>query len=421
MSTSKKPVDATTLAKSIAENTASIERYREENALSPLNSETNSVNVIYPPQVEQARQRLLRDSRQLQELVSGPGDLWQVAGMREMICISLIRMVHEFQIPRMVPLDATVSYETLSEKTSIRVGALRQILRAAITFGMFEEPQSGYVAHSTLTKRWAESNGMHDWMEMIGLVIAGATNIVPALRKDPEMGSTSNSSLMVALGTGDPSFYQYLNRNPEKAKLFSRVMSAFQSGDGYDPRHVVNNFDWAALKGGHLVDLGGSMGEIAFALTKNFPDLQITVQDLPSTIQAALEQPDLKGVRFMEHDFFDPQPAHGADVFMFRWILHNWPDALAIRILQALIPALKPGAKVLIVDEIMPAIGTATPEVENNQRVLDLMMLHVFNAKVRELEDWKELFAEADPRFVIVGVQEPQDSRLGLIELQWQG
>ncbi|KAM3423100.1 hypothetical protein BST61_g559 [Cercospora zeina] len=397
MSESKERVDAATLVKSIAENTALIEKYREENGLPRLNSNIDSANAIYPPQVERARQRLLRDSQQLQELVSGPGDLWQVAGMREMVCIALIRMVNEFRIPGMVPLDDTVSYETLSEKTSIRVGALRQILRAAISFGMFEEPQPGCVAHSAVTKRWAESSGMHDWMEMIELVIAGVTDIVPALRKDRELGSTSTSSLMIALGTGDPSFYQYLNRNPEKAKLFSRVMSAFQSGDGYNPRHVVNGFDWAALKEGHLVDLGGSMGEIAFALRKNFPDLQITVQDLPSTIQAALEQPELNGVKFMEHDFFDPQPVHGADVFMFRWILHNWPDALAIRILQALIPALKPGTKVLIVDEIMPAIGTATPEVENNQRVLDVMMLCVFNAK------------------------EPQDSRLGLIEVQWQG
>lgn len=46
---------------------------------------------------------------------------------------------------------------------------------------------------------------------------------------------------------------------------------------------------------------------------------------------------------------------------MFRWILHNWPDAFAVRILRALIPGLKPGAKVLIVDEIVSKVIGGSP------------------------------------------------------------
>ncbi|CAK1361719.1 uncharacterized protein RHO25_004716 [Cercospora beticola] len=421
MSTSKAAGSAVALSKAIAENTALIETYRKENGLPPLDLETDTTNAAYPPQIEQVRQRIVRDTQQLQELVSGPGDLWQVAGMPESIYLGLIRVVNEFRIPDMVPLDSTVSYETLSEKTSIRVGVLRQILRAAITFGMFKEPKPGHIAHSAITKRWAGSEGIQAWITMLEAVTLGATNLSAALRNNPDMDSPATAPYMLALATGDSGYYEYLNRNPEKAKVFSKVMSNFQAGEGYDPKHVVNNFDWAALKGGHLVDLGGSMGEIAFALKKKFPNLQITVQDLPSTIQAAREQPDLHGVNFMEHDIFDPQPISGADVYLFRWILHNWPDAFAVRILRALIPGLKPGAKVLVVDEIMPEIGTAPPQVEKNQRILDITMLDTFNAKVRELEDWKELFAAADPRFAIVGVKDPQDSRLGFIEVQWQG
>lgn len=53
---------------------------------------------------------------------------------------------------------------------------------------------------------------------------------------------------------------------------------------------------------------------------------------------------------------------------MFRWVLHNWPDAYVHRILRALIPALKPGARVIIFDEIMPPAGTMSLSVERNQR-----------------------------------------------------
>jgi hypothetical protein len=54
--------------------------------------------------------------------------------------------------------------------------------------------------------------------------------------------------------------------------------------------------------------------------------------------------------------------------FMFRWVLHNWPDVHIQRIFRALIPSLKPGAKIIIFDEIMPPAGTMSLSVERNQR-----------------------------------------------------
>lgn len=57
------------------------------------------------------------------------------------------------------------------------------------------------------------------------------------------------------------------------------------------------------------------------------------------------------------HDFFTPQTV-SADLFYFRWIFHNWSDAYALKILQNLVPAMKPGARVLINDGILPTLGT---------------------------------------------------------------
>lgn len=63
---------------------------------------------------------------------------------------------------------------------------------------------------------------------------------------------------------------------------------------------------------------------------------------------------DLKArIRFEEHDFFTPQPAQ-ADAYIFRHILHDWSDADSIRILSSLLPALRPGAKVLISEGLLP-------------------------------------------------------------------
>ena len=43
----------------------------------------------------------------------------------------------------------------------------------------------------------------------------------------------------------------------------------------------------------------------------------------------------------MEHDFFFlEQPVKSADVYLIRWILHDWPNTYAFKILRALVPAL---------------------------------------------------------------------------------
>jgi hypothetical protein len=60
----------------------------------------------------------------------------------------------------------------------------------------------------------------------------------------------------------------------------------------------------------------------------------------------------------MKHDFFTPQVVKDADVYLYRWIFHNWGDDQSVEILRAAIPALKPGAKVLINDGCLPAPGT---------------------------------------------------------------
>lgn len=55
----------------------------------------------------------------------------------------------------------------------------------------------------------------------------------------------------------------------------------------------------------------------------------------------------------MVHDFFKAQPVE-ADIYFLRWIFHNWSDKYCIKILRALIPSLKPGAKVIVSEAVMP-------------------------------------------------------------------
>ena len=64
-----------------------------------------------------------------------------------------------------------------------------------------------------------------------------------------------------------------------------------------------------------------------------------------------LEQEDR--VSLMAHEIFTEQPVSAA-VYIFRFVFHDLPDTYVVKILRQLIPALKPGARVIIRDSNLP-------------------------------------------------------------------
>ena len=155
-------------------------------------------------------------------------------------------------------------------------------------------------------------------------------------------------------------------------------MTWFSTGPGLEPIHVLNGFEWNTLENGLVVDVGGSHGSVSIALAQKFQTLQCIVQDRLEVTKLGKEKlpSDLTGrVSFMEHDFFVEQPIKGADVYCFRWIFHDWSDIYASRILKALVPALKPGAKVLVCEMVLPEPGSVSTYQERAFRLVLILFV----------------------------------------------
>lgn len=209
---------------------------------------------------------------------------------------------------------------------------------------------------------------------------------------------------------------------PGRAQRFANAMVYFNSNADLSPHHLCDAFDdWDSVS--QVVDIGGSAGSTAVALATRLPRVSIIIQD-----QAVLEDqarqsipPALANrISFMPHDFFQDQPVHGADVYHFRWIFHDWPDQYCLKLLRALIPALKPGARVLVSDFIVPESGATTRYEEGLVRGFDLAMMELFNAREREKRDWERLFGETDSRFHFNGVRTVPGADLGFISAIWR-
>ena len=165
----------------------------------------------------------------------------------------------------------------------------------------------------------------------------------------------------VAHNAQKPFFEELATQYPDRAKRLGDAMGAMAT---LVPLNATKEYDWAKLGKAKVVDVGGARGPVSISLAREFPDLSFVVQDLEDiVVEGQRELPeDLKErIEFMPHDFFTAQPVKNADVYYYRGCFHNWPDKYAVRILQALIPALKSGARVVIQDVHMPKVETLTP------------------------------------------------------------
>jgi hypothetical protein len=169
----------------------------------------------------------------------------------------------------------------------------------------------------------------------------------------------------IANATDDP-FFVHLSK-ASRVERFAAAMSMFSKGPKYSPKWLLENYPWERIGTGTVVDIGGSNGEYSIAIAQKFPGMKCIVQDLPMVISKAetIVPAELKDiVTFMVQDFFQPQSVKGGDVYLLRWILHDWSDKYAIRILRALIPALKKESKIVLHEYILPEPG-ASPTVQD--------------------------------------------------------
>ena len=75
-------------------------------------------------------------------------------------------------------------------------------------------------------------------------------------------------------------------------------------------------------------------------------------------------------ISFQAHNLFQMQSVDGADVYLLRLVLHDWSYKYSKKIIRALIPALKPGAKVVVNDRVVSGHGEAHYLAEREARYI---------------------------------------------------
>ena len=138
--------------------------------------------------------------------------------------------------------------------------------------------------------------------------------------------------------------------------------------------------------------MGGSRGALLMALLEKHESMHGTIFDLPEVIDVSRRElaghPLAERVTFAPGSFFESVPA-GADAYMLKHILHDWPDAECLRILSAIRTAIPEHGRLLVFDALL------VPEAPPWAHWLDVHMMVLQDGKERGPDEFAALLAQA--------------------------
>ena len=219
--------------------------------------------------------------------------------------------------------------------------ALRRLLRALASAGLFDEPVPGVFGLTPLAQ----------------LLTSGAARSIrsSAIMFGEEV-FRSFAEIEYTLRTGNPAFekvygqpfYDYLAGHPAAAETFTAAM-----GRAPVPQALAA-CDLTGVR--LLVDIGGGNGGLLARVLRAHPDARGVLLDLPEAVRQARDSLTAAGVAdrvdFVEGSFFDGVPA-GADVYVLARVLHNWDDANAVALLRRVREAMAPDSRLLVLEHLL--------------------------------------------------------------------
>lgn len=148
-------------------------------------------------------------------------------------------------------------------------------------------------------------------------------------------------------------FFDDLAAHPEIAADFDALIGP--AGHGIpDPQFQITG-GWEPIK--TLADIGGGTGAMLAEILRLRPHLLGILVDQPETVARSSEIFQAAGVTqrvtVIGQSFFDPLPK-GADLYLLRGVLNDWPDREAGIILARCTEAARPTGRVVVLKSVGP-------------------------------------------------------------------
>jgi O-methyltransferase/methyltransferase family protein len=286
----------------------------------------------------------------------------------------------QLRIPDLIEA-APKSAEELASEIGADPQALYRLMRATANVGVLSEGHDGKFSHTPMS----------------AVLRSDAT---PSLRAFAIMGGREWhgrgwSRLEYCVRTGKQALdqiygapiFEFLKQNPVEAQIFNDAMTELSMIDG---PAVAEAYNFDGIRS--IVDVGGGHGLLLATILKRNTHLRGTLYEMPHVIAGAANgplKPVMERCTLASGDMFSSVPA-GADAYIMKHIIHDWPDDQCLKILKACRTSVNSGGRLLVVDNVIQPGNDFSPG-----KFLDLQMLIFPGGCERTEKQFRHLFAGA--------------------------
>lgn len=275
--------------------------------------------------------------------------------------------------------------DELSKISDTHAPSLYRLLRAVTSVGIFEETVDGKFQINALGN---------------ALLTDTAGSVKPWALANLGEHFPAFGNLAYGISTGNVPFDQvhgmpvwdYYKTHPEAAENLTKAMAGVS---GAVIEGITEHYDFSPYK--TLVDIGGGNGALMFGVLRASPNSEGIVFDEPYIIeQTKLNIPEnLKNrCSIAGGSFFESLPKD-ADLYMTKWVLHDWNDEQVLQIFDTCFKSMKSGSKLLIIESVLP------DEINSPHagKLLDINIFAMTKGKERTVSEFKNLVERAGFRY----------------------
>lgn len=292
-----------------------------------------------------------------------------------------VRVAATLRLPQLIS-EGSTRLDELAGRAHAHPEALSRVLRLLVLRGVFTEPEPGTFGLTEIGWLLLDDDPFHlrAWLDLEGFG-----------RADLAFGG-----LLKSVRTAEPAyqdmygkpFWEDLAANHELSVSFDALMAQHRTNTN---PIVLGGYDWESVD--HVVDVGGGRGSLLEALLTAHPGMYGTLVDLPATAAFAERRMAAVGLSgrctVLAGSFFERLPA-GASAYVLSFVLHDWSDRDAIRILDRCAEAAGADGRVLLIER------TNIDRQQSEDFIdMDLRMLVYFGGRERTLEEFHNLVAKA--------------------------
>jgi hypothetical protein len=297
------------------------------------------------------------------------------------------------------------SVEDLAAATRAKPDPLRRLLRALAAQGVFSEREDGRFGATELSTFLCEGvpGSSRAFMLMYGgdAFWSSWGRMLHSIRT----GRTAYSEVHGA------EIFEHMQDNPEQAAIFNQAMT---QGSARLADEIVASYDFSPFD--TIVDVGGGQGWLLSAILAATPTARGILYDLPQVVDSARPVVAERGMatrcELVTGSFFEAVPP-GGDAYIMKWIIHDWDDAHATKILQNVRAVIPPDGRLIVFDRVLPTRITEGDPVTQMGTLMDLNMLVNVSGRERTEAEFRTLLGGAGFR---LAAARSTASGLGIVE-----